>query len=317
MKPPAPRDWLRLFRAQTAPATFILLVASYLIGGGHDYGVAAILLGLGVVSHFASFGHNTVLDYRYDLEDPSKAHHPLNMGLIQIPQGVRVVNILQALAAAGLAYLAWGDWIAMACLVGFVVCGHWYNDGYSKVSRLAWLPISAAWAFLALYAMQVGGSINPWFAAYVFATTWFQIDWEGRLKDLETPEPSWMKDLGAKIHAGRFLPGWSQAYSIALQAVQLAIAAYILYAAWTPWKLLPFIILASIMTLTGTQLTSPRPYERAHDLARMGKHEVSATFLGVYLLVDPMLATILCALGLAWFVAMNRALWGTTFAPRV
>jgi hypothetical protein len=60
------RDWLRLFRAQTGLATYFGFSVPYLIAGG-DPLIAVALLPVGLLMHYASFGHNSVMDYWHDI----------------------------------------------------------------------------------------------------------------------------------------------------------------------------------------------------------------------------------------------------------
>jgi len=61
------REWLRVFRAQTAPATLLLLEAVYSAlysaGGGRVFFWSGLELALfAVATHWFSFGHNSLMD---------------------------------------------------------------------------------------------------------------------------------------------------------------------------------------------------------------------------------------------------------------
>jgi len=90
------KDWLRIFRAQTASAVFLLVLLPYLVAGGNLftwYGLALALWSIFV--HHISFGHNTVLDTMlgWDSKDPNKKHHPLIDKRIPVKTALKVITV--------------------------------------------------------------------------------------------------------------------------------------------------------------------------------------------------------------------------------
>lgn len=282
------------------------------------------LLVLGVAIHFSSFSQNSTSDYEADLRDGSKQHHPLMAGRISLAQAVHATSWGQLACFGVLAWLSWGDWVMMLLVAAFILAGHVYNDRLAKVSRLGWVPICACWVALASWAMLLGGSFWWPYAVFVFTTVWFQIDVSGRLKDLGTGEPSWLKDLGARVYGGRFDPGGAWAYSGVLQGLQFASAAW-LVAFWpgvgVGWLASvgfgAAVVCSIVMGFTWWRLTEPRVYNRDKDLAVMGLHEVAAAYLAVFAFFPLGMACVLLVLGFGWFLVFNRVLWRSALGPRV
>jgi hypothetical protein len=312
-------DWLRVFRAQTSPASFLLAVASYYAGGGSSLLMVGVLVVIGALVHWASFGSNSLTDVAADRADPFKQHHPLVSGRIPEDRAVRVLGWMQMLLLLVLCWLARGDWVGTLGVAVFGVCGYVYNFRFAKVSVWGWVPITLSFGGLSVWAMRLGGHVNPLFLGWVCVQLVFQIDWSGRLKDLTTSEPSWMKLLGARITNGMFLPGWSLLYAFELQVAQIALGTALLHAAGA--RGLPMVVVAALLGivvgLTWARLALPRFHSRVKDLRNMALHEVAATFIGLFAVAPFWVACALAAFGFVWFVFFNRILWGTVVAPRV
>lgn len=313
---------MRLCRIQTAPQTFLYLAGGYLVGGGHSHYEAWTLVLLGLLVHAATYGHNVIMDYPYDARDPSKHHHPLG-SRIEFGSAVRVISVLLAVVSVWLLVLGVGDWRTLFAAGVFIVSGHMYNDHYSKHSRLAWIPISACWTALAAYGMLLGGRIDWVWGGYVFVSSWWQIDYAGRLKDLETGEPSWIRDLGAHVDTHPafvvpfFWPRGALAYSAVLQGLQFGLAGALLLRSGESWRIAPAVFFGLLMLVTWAGCSFTQPWSRPAVMRNIGLHEVCAVFLGLYLVLGALEALVLCVLGFTFFVAANRVLWRTGLGPRV
>ena len=66
------RDYLQLFRAQTAPATILLILTPYLTNATLFSLETATIFIFALLIHWVSFGHNSLMDTAmgYDLKDP-------------------------------------------------------------------------------------------------------------------------------------------------------------------------------------------------------------------------------------------------------
>jgi hypothetical protein len=319
------RDWLRLFRAQTAPATVILILTPYLAGGGSAEGALA-LAALGLLAHWLSFGANSLHDWLggWDRVDPSKAHHPLVAGRMRMEDAVRVIHW-------GLPLLMlWGTLLtlrvspeplwALVALYSWYVWGMAYNLGLSKVSVLGFVPISvcftsmAAWGWLLSHG-GVGGVGGTWLG-YVFFTTLFQISWSGHLKDMAVRERgNLLVKLGARLEGGVFDPGPSRWYGRTVKLANILTGWMLL--AYSPdlWRILWYVFWASVALRYLRRLTAARTYERGRELFNMSVEEVATIYLPL-LMLEPAEAAAVAAFGLLYFFGMNRALWGASY-PRV
>ena len=327
------KDWLRLFRAQTAPATVLLLLVPYLAGEGATL-VGALIIGIfGLFAHFWSFGQNSLLDTTIihykgrpppDLEDPSKAHHPLVAGRIRLSEAHSVINwglaLLVTVGGIG-SLLGANPALSMFSLIIWVIWGWGYNAGLSKVSLLGFLPITicfmglTGWAwFLTHEAMSV---LGWYYFAYVGLTILFQISVEGNLKEMRQAERSnLLIKMGASLRDGRFDPGWALLYGFAVKGASL----YILTRMMEPFLSGPAVIwfcfiFVGVGSMTAL-LCTPRPYDRATELKRMSLLEIISIYAPIPLMVPWDQALTLMATGVAYFYLMNRALWGVSY-PKV
>jgi len=327
------RDWLRLFRAQTAPATILLLLVPYLAGERATL-VGALLIGIfGLFTHFWSFGQNSLLDTTIihykgrlppDLEDPSKAHHPLVAGRIKLSEAHSVINwglaILVTIAGIWSLFGA-NPALSMFSLIVWVIWGWGYNAGLSKVSSLGFLPITicfmglTGWAwFLTHEAMSV---LGWYYLAYVGLTILFQISVEGNLKEMGQAERSnLLIKMGAKLIDGWFLPRWAFLYGVTVKGVSLYILAQIMGPILSGPAMVWFIfILLGVGAMTAL-LCMPRDYDRVVELKRMSIMEILSIYACIPLMVPWELAVPLMMIGAVYFVAVNRLLWGVSY-PKV
>ena len=73
------KEYLKIFRAHTSPVTVLTVSVYYYLAGGELYSwVSVALILLGIYLHWCGFGHNSVMDYYYDILDPHKQHFPIN-----------------------------------------------------------------------------------------------------------------------------------------------------------------------------------------------------------------------------------------------
>jgi len=142
-------NWLRIFRAQTAAAVFMLVMIPYLLAGGNLLTWNALILGLwSILAHHMAFGHNTVMDtlMGWDIMDRNKLHHPLVANIIKKETALKVISIglfISAIIAIYLVRFSNGNqFYSMAFLSLFFIGGMIYNSGISKASICDVIPIS-------------------------------------------------------------------------------------------------------------------------------------------------------------------------------
>ena len=318
------RDWLRLFRAHTAPATVYSLALPCIAAGCRSWLLLGYLVGAGTLLHMASFGHNSVMDYLLgvDREDPWKRHHPLPAGRISPERALLAVNLLLYISALLLfAPAAWRP-LAVLSLAGFMVAGYAYNTGLDHLTGWGWLAITFAYASLPLYAyylaacpanLLVAGLIAFWGGSVVY----YQIALEGNLKDLWNPAdraPDWLRarcrvegDRAWCSGLGGFL-----AWRLASHAAALALGAILTGdPRWLTVLAALYVPVAVATEELHRRMTSGAP--RTEMLRAMGLQEVLAFYYleAALLPLWPEAVALMMLYGYAWFAAMNRLLWGS------
>ena len=327
------RDWLRLFRAQTYPATLLCVLVPYL--HRHPFDSMALLLSLlAIAIHYLSFGHNSVMDYWYDVSDPNKSHHPLVKGAISLSRahvvvhtGLMATYVCLALVTSRSA----SPTLALLALLGYVVFGHAYNDGLDKHFVHSWLPITLAFTCLSAFGYFLSHDrvdlALALILSYAFLNIFYQIAWEGNLKDIATDPVNLLAKMTHKVEVEAVDDG--QAYVVHFKRSALALsygarlAIVALYVAWCTLvgASLPSLVTSAIMLAVATymavKMTKPVLRARRKDLLRyMSFCEVGTMYTLLFLVVDYSVALSLAVFGLAYFVFMNKWLWGDV-APRV
>lgn len=311
------RAHLQLYRAHSAPGPVLLMVAGYLAVAEPSLMRVGGVAMLGVLAHLTGFGHNTLMDREVDAEDENKRHHPLHDGRLGFLEGLYAVNVLQVVALSLAVYMAWGNAVALVALLMYVVMGHAYNDGaFSSRSLVSWLPISTSFAALVAFAMYYAGSVDWWLVGYVFVMIWIQTDLESKQKDITTTEPTMIRMMGARVGNGRFHPGWSWVYTGCLQVLQALFLVLVLLRGYSPEGLIAVVVVIAGLLYTYTRQVLPRTYDHEQDLQHIGFHEVFAVFGPLFVVAPLPWATGLALGGLAWYLCMNRFLWGAWTVPR-
>jgi len=239
------RSWLQLWRAQTAPATLLSILVPYL----HNtvfLDLKTLILTLStVLFHYFSFGANSLMDTAmgYDQKDPSKQHHPLVSGAIELHKAHNVIHwglgLLTAWATALTLWISPNPATAMAALILWVAFGHAYNDGLSKESLFGFISISicctasSAWGwFLSHGSLDNLGAL---YLGYVFFTILFQISWSGFIKEIEIGERSnILTRMGAHLDVTwkgerEFKPGKAVFYGVSVKAFNLFLGGLLLW----------------------------------------------------------------------------------------
>jgi len=323
------KAWMQVGRAQTCPATTLLLLVPYLAGGRVSLIGALLMTVFGILVHLFSFGQNSLLDttvihYRGrlppDLEDPSKAHHPLVCGTIELSKAHSVINwglALLATAAGIWSLFGANPALSMLGLIVWFIWGWGYNAGLSKVSAIAFLPISICFAGLTGWAWflthETIGLAGVYYFAYVFLTILFQISVEGNLKEMAQAERSnLLIAMGARLRSGWFSPGWSAAWGVGIKALSGFLLGRLVRVDFTIFDILwGMLCIVSIGILSG-KLCLPHFYDRPRELKLMSLMEIVSIYAPIPFMVDWRIAAILMIAGAIWFIGANKLLWGTS-----
>lgn len=326
------KNWFQLFRAQTAPATLLLLLTPFLNNFPLFSATTLLLAILFVLIHYMSFGQNSLMDYAmvYDQKDPNKQHHPLMTGAIKESAAHNVIHwslgILTVAAAGTTLLISPVAALAMFFPIAWVAFGHAYNDGLSKESLFGFLAISlcitssGAWGWLLSHnGLSTLGLI---YLGYVFFTILYQISWSGFVKEMKVREKSnVIAKMGAYLdidHRGakRFIPGKARFYAWFAKGVNIMFGALLLWLQFTLARLVTFSILLIPIVFYLYKTTKQRPYDRGKELMQMSVMEIFTIFLPIPLLLAPAEAAVLMLVGVAYFFAINKILWETPY-PRV
>ena len=332
------RDWLQLFRAQTAPAVVLLAMMPYLHARSLWTAEALILGIIALLVHWISFGHNSLMDYAmgYDQADPSKSHHPLLTGAITPQQAHGVIHcgfaVFSLAAAVFTIAIAQKPVISLFCLLVWLAFAHAYNDGLSKESLFGFMPISICFTAMAGWAWFLShdslGGIGIAYLGFVFFTILFQIAWSGHLKEMAVKERGnlliWLgarltpKDTNDVVHlTKKFIPGRSKFYGYWMKTSNVLFVWLLLLLVPFHWSL--SIWVGTMTTVIGYylhRLIKERVYVRSAELFNMSIMEVATIFFPIPLLVGWPEGIVLMAFGVAYFFGMNLWLWKASH-PRV
>jgi len=321
------RHWLQLFRAQTMPATLLLILVPYLTNASLLSLDTLTVCTFAVLVHYISFGHNSLMDTAmgYDLKDPSKSHHPLVTSKIKLSVAHNVIHwglcLLAVLAILISLTLSPNPTLALVSIFLWFVFGYAYNSGLSKECLLSFLPIAicftamGAWGwFLSHEELNTTGWI---YLAYIFSTILFQISWSGHLKELELEERSnILVKMGAKVEQGRFIPRKSRFYGCLVKAINLFFAALLWLQSSVVVSLVIFVLFSIGIIAMLHQLTKARIYNRPKELLKMSIMEILTIYLPLPLLLDAPTAMVLMLFGVIYFFMVNRFLWRAPY-PKV
>jgi len=339
------KDWLQLFRAQTAFATIYCITIPYLIAGG-DIRNLIILIPLGFLFHYLGLGHNNLMDYWYDVHDPNKQHHPLIKGTIPLHKAHIVIHygmVFTSIASAALAfYISPAPALAIFGLLLHIVWGHAYNDGLDKQHSHSWFPIAMCYAGLMLFGWFMASSSFSITALllyiWIIAAILYQIGWEGNLKDVWNPSErlNLARQLGVKT-----ITKDGTTYIVAPTHVNMMFAfvravaesILILLMAWSLNALNIIFLVGFTITMIPELYAVDKIYAivsgkeplmplRQNLLEAFGIAEAFNFFrvITVYMatsITALIIGLALIAAGMLYFVALNKYLWGSRFGPKV
>lgn len=327
------------------PATMLCVLAPYLLAGGRDPLTIVAIMALAIPLHYFSFGHNSVMDYWLDIHDPNKKHHPLVSGKIRLDDAHKVIHCGWAIISVVLVFFTWyvspNPVYALAALIFYLVFGHAYNDGLDHHTVHSWVPICLCFTSLVAYGWFLAtGAVDLRFAlvlSWAFLTIFYQIAWEGNLKDVFNPEErkNLLRRLGYVVvyeyddgvYGSVEIKSWFSMLmmfirvGVNLVIIMLLIALtysdmFSLAVACAVLFVLSFIENIEVANIHGKL----RYFSRQEMLEHFGKAEAVEFFrilTPVVAMGDLPLFLVIVTYSILYFVLMNRILWGTRFGPKV
>jgi 4-hydroxybenzoate polyprenyltransferase len=324
------KDYFQLFRAHTAPATVLALLTPYLIAGGSNLTIILILFILGHFVHYFSFGHNSLMDYWIDRNDPSKSHHPLPSGRIKFEEATKVIlygqSVTSILLSLVILLYSMNPALSLLFLLIYIVFGHAYNDGLDHRSVHSWFPISACYAgfVLVTYTFVRGlDFIGVLISLWAFLSEVYDIGLLGNVKDLWNPFEVYNPLRKYTTYALRVPICMRKGIVVFFWVLRGVITTIILYVALYLLNLpLSNLILLTILTvvelyaITKTCRILVEVMDRNELLPLFGLSE-AFEFFRFTCLAPASWTLILMVYGLAYFTSFNKLLWGTRLGPRV
>lgn len=261
----------------------------------------------------------------YDTSDPSKTHHPLLTGRINVHDAINVIHWGKStLMLIGCALtILWSPlpmW-SMFCLFMWYTWGTAYNVGLSKESLFGFIPISVGFTAMGGWAWLLSheslGKMGTFYLAYVFLTIFFQIAYEGHLKEIKIRERgNLLHKLGAKVENGIFYPKQARLFGLILKSLNLVVAGALAFLTLSYTRIEWFLLMSGISLYLLYKLTWKREYNRGTDLRMMSFMEIMSIYLPIPLLIGWLEASILMLSGVVYFFVVNKILWNDYY-PKV
>ena len=326
------RDWLQVFRAQTAPATIILVLTSYLVGGGDLFTSDGLALGIFVLLfHWFTFGHNSLMDTvsGYDLRDKHKAHHALVRCAISPESAHKVIHtglFILTLVGIWLALKSEGTpFLAIAWFVIFITAGHAYNDGLSKVTIWNFVPITICFTAFALFGYYITAAqmtdLMFCVALYFAVACLFQTSYINELKEITENEANLLRYMGARVSNNHLEVGNVRYYGWLVKLVNLGLGCYIICRfGFNLLSITLFALLAVLAIYFCHELTKDRKWDRNKTLVHMALEEIATIYIMPAILIPHVglaASATLMLFGIVYFMIYNLFLWGTILRPQV
>ncbi len=263
----------------------------------------------------------------YDKADPNKTHHPLVAGRISLTMAHNVIHwgLCGLSVAAILISLNFSPdpLLSMVAVLLWVVFGFAYNNGLSKESVLGFLPITMDFTAMGAWGWSLShgsfDTVGYLLLSFIFFTLLFQVSWSGHIKELGQKEKSnILLKMGLHFEGKKVVvPSYAKVYGIFVKSFNLFLGYLIIWELFSPVKLVYMGILTVLVIFFLHQLTKTRIYQREKELRNMSMMEVLTIYAVPPLVLSPIPAATLMAIGVVYFFGMNKILWGTSSFPRV
>jgi len=321
------RPFLKLVRIHTSSLTQGGVILAAILAGETRIPILIAYAFWAVLFHAVGFVDNNIEDYEHDRNDPAKKHFPLVTGEVTLKQAKTFcyTGMLSAFILGVL--LAEFKLLPAAFLLLTFTFGRLYN-ALSKRSTFSPVYISGSFTSLVLFAYYSrynGSDFNPLialFTLYTFFLMFWQIAWEGYIKDIESDEVNLLRVLGCKINDGWFEPslkgrifGWGlRIPTIIIGAIMLTVTN----GDWIAW--FGFITLSICVLYSTYKLVERRRHDHGKTVMFCAVTEVLVYF-SIVTALHELLGTIatltLIFYPIIWFVSLNRITWKTWITPRV
>ena len=328
------KDFLRIGRAQTYPASLLLMMTGFLVGGGNLFSFFALfLIMFAWFNHVFAFGDNSLIDALTgeDKRDIHKQHHPLVTGIVELKEATNVIQtgmFLTVLFGVILTVEASGNrLLAALCFIVYIAAGHYYNNHFSKTSVFRGIPISICFTFLFLWAYFLSAKeFSPLIllcGGYIFLLEYFENDVEGSVKEIEAKEANLLRVLGVKVEKGNIhfslgsrIWGWG----LKLGSIFLMICVFTqLHSQHNMFTCLLFWLFVIIVIYFCEEILKSGKWDRVKALKNFSREEITSIYL-IPIVLMPLVgcaeAILLMVAGVVYFLLMNYCLWGV-FYPKV
>jgi hypothetical protein len=327
------KDWLKLFRSNTAPMTVLRVEFFYLIAGAPFLSLfnGAVVL-WATLLHWLAFGHNTLMDTArgFDKENPHRKHDPLVTGSLQLDQAHNVVHWLEILATiAGVSLIAVSSGSQVAALSFFIlyaIGGHAYNDGLDRSTILGFIPYTLSYTSLCAASYFLHATIiSPLFLLaiiYIILVEIFENAWETPQKDITVDkERNFLRTLGVKVDKGKFkcsMKGRLFAYVIKIGSfVPLFLTGLInITLSVVGISILCLLMLDVVFVVLLVERTE---YNHQRDINFSLVVDLSSLLVLPLVFVEvigPAAAASMIIYGIAWFIIFNYFLWESIYEPK-
>jgi hypothetical protein len=327
------KDWLKLFRSNTAPMTVLRVEFFYLLSGAPflSFFNGAVVL-WATLLHWLAFGHNTLMDTSrgFDKENPHRKHDPLVTGSLQLDNAHNVVHwleILATLAGVSLIAVSSGQQVAaLSFLILYAIGGHAYNDGLDKSTILGFIPytLSSTSLCAAVYFLHATTMDNFFLAAiiYIILVEIFELAWENSLKDITVDkERNFLRTIGVKVEKSKLkcsMKGRLFAYAIKIGSfVPLFLTGLInITLSVVGISILSLLMLNMVFAVL---LVESREYNHQRDLNFSLVVDMSSLLVLPLVFVEvitPAAAASMIIYAIAWFILFNYFLWESIYEPK-
>jgi len=279
------RPFLKLVRIHTSSLTQGgVLIAAILAGERRILILIAYAL-WAILFHAIGFVDNNIEDYEHDRKDPAKKHFPLVTGEVSLKQAKVFCYTGMLIAFILGVFMAEFRLLPVAFLLLTFTFGRLYN-ALSKRSIFSPVYISGSFTSLVLFAYYSRykgcdfNSLIMLFTLCTFFLMFWQIAWEGYIKDIESDKVNLLRVIGCKVQNGTFeLSTIGKIFGWGFRIPTIIIGLAILYVTGgDPIALLGFATLSAGVLYSAHKLMKKRRYNHGETVMYCAVTEVLVYF---------------------------------------
>jgi len=318
------RNWLTFLRIHTSNITQVGAMLGALLGGVRDVPLLVLYAVWGFCYHAWGFSDNNIEDYEYDKTDPAKQHFALIKGAIPLSKA-KLVNYLFFLPMLGIGlFLGYSNPASIAFLFVTITAGMLYNRACKK-SLLATIYITLAFVSGPLFTYF--SVTKDWnfpiitLAIYLGFVMFFQIAFEGYLKDLQSDPVNLLRKMGAHVKDGKLHLGKQKAFWIIVKFANLlvGIVYFWIIGIHDQTAFILYLLLGIGMAVVYDLLVKEN-FDNKKVTSNAARMEI-LTFFAMIIMFQNVLGwitvVILLVYPILWFICLNKVTWGTFLRPRV